>query len=313
MDYKFNTEIEKKLKAFEKYLRSKKYAIDTIRQTRNYAGVYLKWLEEHKLIAEEIKYKRFMNFIFQLKKNRSINLVNRILLAVRHYYKSLDIDKNPASGIHIRGTRKSILNNIAPYSQLIKLYDSYECLDDRAKRNKVILGLLIYQAITSGELHQLEPRHIKLKEGKIYIPGQGKTVSRTLGLEATQLLELQNYLLVIRPRMLVNVTAYRSGRKPEKINPIIYDRLFFSENGNDDIKQSLYHMFRAIKKTYPKISSGKIIRSTVIAEWLKTKDIRMVQYMAGHRWVSSTERYNVFNLKELKDSLNKHHPLGELK
>ena len=276
MIYKFNTEIEKKLKAFEKYLRSKKYAIDTIRQTRNYAGVYLKWLVEHKLIAEEMEYKRFMNFIFQLKKNRSINLVNRILLAVRHYYKSLDIDKNPASGIHIRGTRKSILNNIVPYSQLIKLYDSYECLDDRAKRNKVILGLLIYQAITSGELNHLEPRHIKIKEAKIYIPEQGKTVSRTLGLEATQLLELQNYLLVIRPRVLVNVTAYRSGRKPEKINPIIKDKLFFSENGNDHLKQSLYHMFRAIKKIHPKISSGKIIRSTVIAEWLKTKDIRMV-------------------------------------
>ena len=82
-----------------------------------------------------------------------------------------------------------------------------------------------------------------------------------------------------------------------------------SENGNDNIKQSLYHMFRAIKKTHPKITSGKIIRSTIIAEWLKTKDIRIVQYMAGHRWVSSTERYNVFNLQELKDSLKKHHPL----
>ena len=130
MKYKYRDKIEKKLVGFDKYLRSKKYAIDTIRQTRNYAGVYLKWLEEHELIAEEMEYKGFMNFIFQLKKNRSINLVNRILLAIRHYYKSLDIDKNPASGIHIRGTRKSILNNIVPYSQLIKLYGSYECLDD---------------------------------------------------------------------------------------------------------------------------------------------------------------------------------------
>ena len=109
--------------------------------------------------------------------------------------------------------------------------------------------------------------------------------------------------------MLANITAYRSGRKPNKINPIIKDKLFFSENGNDNIKQSLYHMFRAIKKIHPKITSGKTIRSTIIAEWLKTKDIRIVQYMAGHRWVSSTERYNVFNLQELKDSLKKHHPL----
>ena len=62
-------------------------------------------------------------------------------------------------------------------------------------------------------------------------------------------------------------------------------------------------MFRAIKKTNPKMASWKIIRSTVIAEWLKTHDVRVVQYMAGHRYVSSTERYKVANLREFKESL----------
>jgi len=71
----------------------------------------------------------------------------------------------------------------------------------------------------------------------------------------------------------------------------------------------MYHLFRSVKKLNPKISSGKIIRSTVVAEWLKNYDIRIVQYMAGHRWVSSTERYNVANLEELKESLRKYHPL----
>ena len=68
-------------------------------------------------------------------------------------------------------------------------------------------------------------------------------------------------------------------------------------------------MFRSIKKKYLNISSGKIIRSTVIAEWLKTNDVRIVQYMAGHRWVSSTEKYNLANVEALKESLKKHHPL----
>ena len=68
-------------------------------------------------------------------------------------------------------------------------------------------------------------------------------------------------------------------------------------------------MFRGIKKTHPKVASGKIIRSTVIAEWLKTLDVRVAQYMAGHRYVSSTERYQVANLRELKESLKRHHPL----
>ena len=309
MRYRFSLEIKKKLEQFDKYLRSKKFAVETIKQNKNYAGVYLEWLDKNNKQAEQIEYKEFTDFIFHLKSKKSTNLTKRIILAVRHYYESLGIENNPASGIQIRGKRKSILNDIIPYGDLIELYNSYETLSDRTKRNKVILGILIYQGITTGELQKLESQNIKLKEGKIYIPGHGKSNSRKMDLDSVQLLELQEYLLVIRPRMLRNIRASRSGRKPKEISQEIYDRLFFSENGNADIKQSLYHMFRAIKKKNPRISSAKIIRSTVIAEWLKTKDIRIVQYMAGHRWVSSTERYDVANMRELKESLRKHHPL----
>lgn len=307
MKYQFKNDIEKQLQTFEKYLRSKKYAAETIRQTRNYAGVFLEWLDGREV--ENVDYKMFTDFIFQLKETKSTKLTKRIILAVRHYYNSLVIDKNPAAGIHIRSKRNHILNQIASYKNLLDLYQNYQTLDDRTKRNKVILGVLIYQGITSGELQQLEIGHVKLKEGKIYIPSHGKSNPRVLNLNAAQLLDLQEYTLLIRPRMLANVKGYRPGRKPNEISPMIYGRLFFSENGSANIKNSLVNMFRAIKKTYPKITSGKIIRSTVLAEWLKTEDIRIVQHKAGHRYVSSTERYNVYNLGELKDALKKYHPL----
>lgn len=90
---------------------------------------------------------------------------------------------------------------------------------------------------------------------------------------------------------------------------MIYDKLFCSENGITDIKNSLFNLFRAIGKNYPDIKSSKTIRSTVIAEWLKTKDLRIVQYIIGHKYVSCTERYNVFNMQEQKDALDRYHPL----
>jgi len=296
MKYSYSKQIEVKLKRFEEYLKSKKYAIETIRQTRNYTGVYLEWLEVKTLEENEVDYKVFTDFIFQLKKVKTINLVKRIVLAVRHYYDSLELDKNPASGIHIRLNKKSVLNNIIPYKVLIELYDNYRIMVDRDKRNKVILGILIYQGITTGELQKLKVRNVRLKEGKIYIPSCGDTNNRTLDLHANQLLELQEYLLITRLKMM------------EAIN-LETDQLFFSERGSLNIKSSLYHMFRSIKKKFPKVSSGKIIRATIIAEWLKTKDVRIVQYMAGHRWVSSTEKYNLANVEALKESLKKHHPL----
>ena len=315
--YDYPIKIETKLNEFEKYLRKQRLAVSTIRQLRNYAGIYLEWLEEENEVLAKVDYNGFMNFIFQLKKENGLNKVRRIIVAVRHYYSSLEIENNPATGLKIKGQRKAVLNHLVSYEKLIKLYEEYEVgsaveneISDRSKRNKVLLGILIYQAVTTGSLQQLQVRHVRLEKGEIYIPSYRNTNSRTLKLATTQLLDLQNYLQIIRPRMLLNIHAKRGGRKPGIIKmELLKQQLFFSENGSTSIKNSLQHLFSNIKKLDPKITSGKIIRATVIAEWLKTKDLRIVQYMAGHKWVSSTEKYNEKNLQSLQEALNKHHPL----
>jgi integrase/recombinase XerD len=48
----------------------------------------------------------------------------------------------------------------------------------------------------------------------------------------------------------------------------------------------------------------------VITHWLKTHNLREVQYMAGNRWVSSTERYQQNNLEDLQNEINQYHPLN---
>ena len=55
-------------------------------------------------------------------------------------------------------------------------------------------------------------------------------------------------------------------------------------------KVNLHHMFRRLKRIYPEIKNAGQIRQSVITHWLKTHNLREVQYMAGHRWVSSTDR-----------------------
>jgi len=37
---------------------------------------------------------------------------------------------------------------------------------------------------------------------------------------------------------------------------------------------------------------------------------RQVQYMAGHKYITSTEMYEVQQLETLTDQLSKHHPFG---
>jgi integrase/recombinase XerD len=47
----------------------------------------------------------------------------------------------------------------------------------------------------------------------------------------------------------------------------------------------------------------------VITHWLKNYNLRQVQYMAGHKYVSSTERYQQNTLEDLQKEINRYHPL----
>jgi integrase/recombinase XerD len=69
------------------------------------------------------------------------------------------------------------------------------------------------------------------------------------------------------------------------------------------------HLTAALKKINPKIRDLRQLRQSVITEWLKTEDVRNVQYKAGHKHVSTTERYQTNNLEDLQEALNEHHPL----
>ena len=307
--YKFSHAIETELIKLDSYLMANHYKKPSRRQITNYVGIYLDWLLENKLEAKEVEYSDYVDFVFHLKSNYSENMVRRIVMSTRHYYKSTGSKTSPAYGVYIRRVKKKVIEGIVPFAELEDLYNNYEVFDDRDKRNRIMIGLMIYQALKTNDLQWLEPGHFNLKQGKLKVPGVGGTNKRILEIKAHQLLDIQEYLLTVRPRMLENIKSHRPGRKVKEIDPIIYDRMFFGANGNVSIKPSLYNLFRMLKRKYPKITSGSVIRNSVITEWTKTMDIRIVQYMAGHKWVGTTERYSNYNLDGLKESLGKYHPL----
>ena len=74
-----------------------------------------------------------------------------------------------------------------------------------------------------------------------------------------------------------------------------------SINDSEDIKNSLLHLIYALRRLNSAVKSPEQIRMSVITEYLKTKDLRTVQYMVGHRYVSSTERYKIDNLEDLQE------------
>ncbi len=320
--YKFNQTIKSQLKSFSFHLKIKGYSPATIKQKTNYAGYFLSWIETERLAPETTRYTDMLSFMDHCRTNNfSKKHINTALLSVRNYFDYLKTESpelvNPATNLKVKGETRKVPNTSINYATLEKLYNDLETTDNRSKRNKTMLGLLIYQGVTTEELGQLETSHVKLNRGTIFIPGGRKRNSRTLELKPFQILELHEYLNHIRPKIISEINnpksarlACRSGRKPNKINhERLKDQLFISINGSEHIKPGLLHMFRAIHKTNPEIQNAMQIRTTVITHWLKTHNLRQVQYMAGHKYVSSTERYKINSLDNLKDKLEKLHPL----
>lgn len=292
------------MNTFETYLQQKSFAKATVYQHCRYCGQFLEWLEMQQISPSDCSYNDLLSWIDRLKLyGDSIKLVNRKLLSVRHWFSFFHSDSyrkknkeaaNPAAGLYLKSSRKRLVSGIISFDKLEKLYQNYQITDARTLRNKVILSLLVYQGITSDELHHLETGHVKLREGKLKIPGSKRGNGRVLHLQAFQVLDLQEYLLTVRTKL----TTGKEGR------------LFLSMEGKPELKNSLHHLFRALKKVEPQISSANQIRQSVIVYWLKNHNLRQVQYMAGHKYVSSTERYQQSNIEDLQKEVSKYHPLN---
>jgi integrase/recombinase XerD len=314
--YNFTNEITNQLKGFKTYLQKLGQDKNTIRQKTNYTGCFLTWLETQHLSPEATRYNDLLDFIdYCREEGNSKRHINTKLRSIRNFFKYLKEQNpeltNPAANLNLKGIREKLPSDIIDFKELENLYQSFETTTKREKRNKIILGILVYQGVTTEELHRLEPTHLKLKEGKIHVPENRRRNSRILELKPFQILELHEYLKEIRPQILKEIKKPRPARKPNKINQTqIENQLFISINGSENIKNILLHMFKAIQKLNPEILHPKQIRASVITHWLKNHNLRQVQYMAGHKYVSSTERYQLSNLDELQSKLEKLHPLN---
>lgn len=291
------------MKSFNDYLTQKQFSESTIRIYENGIKDFLEWTAKHHYQMENIRYADLMNYIKHARKRGSNKRnVQQQLLSLRHYFnyliKSGQLKSNPAQGIYIRGIARRLPHDLVEYDELVKLYENYPVSDIRDQRNKVILGLLIFQAVTIEELELLHPEHINLREGKIKIPGTDRTNERILKLEAAQVFELQEYLNKTRNRILYGPKV----SEPEKIKQLI-----IGMEGGTLLAGEVGWMMRRLK--HQKVKQASQIRASAIAEWTRIHDVRVVQYMSGHKYVSATERYQATHLDDLQEQLRVHHPL----
>jgi site-specific recombinase XerD len=282
---------------FKEYLQQKQYSNTTVSRYTEGIQNFLSWLQQEDIKAEQFTYNELLDFMrYCHQKGISKRSVHNILCMVRHYCNYLIVEKkrtdNPAAGVFIKGLVRKLPTNLLSMEEMEELFKQYSVQLNVDSSKKIMLGLMVYQGLTVGELMRLQSHHIKIKDGKIFIKGTKRTNERLLSLQAVQITELQNYL---------TKNKFKEGALfKEEIKKPISER-----NINNRIK----YMFDQLKKLNAKVINAKQIRSSVITEWLRKNNLRQVQYLAGHKYVSSTERYQCNNLDDLQNELQQHHPM----
>lgn len=287
---------------FINYLKKKDLTTGSIETCVNTVNLFLKWLDKQSVEPVQASYTDVLAYMKYCQKNGATQrTIQNYLCMIKHFYDYLieqkEIEVNPVTGIKIQGVKRKSLYHIFQPHELHALYNNFNDQTLKGKRNKIMLSLLVYQGLKTEELAMLEVKDVKLKEGKIEVPGNRNGNARTLKLESHQVLEMYEYILQTR-----NMILSKSGEKT--------DKLFISMTGVNDLHGYMTRLMVRLRKQNKLVVNAKQLRASVIVKWLKQYNLRQVQYLAGHRYISSTEAYQQNEVEGLADEVNRFHPLG---
>lgn len=292
---------------FKVYRFKNGYSEKTIKTQNHHVKSFLNWCIVQSITPENISYGEALKFIDH-ERSRNINSasiirgINSVKIYFDYLLNSKIIQHNIIRQIKLRNEGKKALPELLTVQQLEAIYHSFSNLPEWSyktatakllhQRNTVILGLLIYQGLDSGEVAKLETTHINLAEGKIYVPSGRSSNSRTLKLQAVQILPFKTYIEETRPEL---------QEKRQQQSPYLFPSKKYSD--------MICKITEQAKKASSELKDSRQIRASVIMNWLKTNNIRQTQYMAGHKSIRSTEQYRNQDLTDLTKQLELFHPL----
>jgi|SRR5579875_459887 len=302
---------------FREWLLIKKYSPATVETTVRIVEYFREWATSENIQGlEEVSYADAMGFMkWSAKYGASQKTIANYLNHVRKFYQFLIteevVKENPVAHIKVQGIKRKIYYDILTPEELEKLYQQYPTTIEHEagkvvppqernilarRRNKVVLSLLVHQGLRVEEVKALRLQDLQLREGKIIIHQQRRTAARAMQLQSSQVYELMDYIHETRKQMLVH---YGEAT----------DRLFINMRKGENFYSITQGLLKILRSINNRIKNLDQIRASVITAWLKQHDLRKVQYLAGHKYVSSTEAYKANVIDELQSDVLKFHPL----
>ena len=275
------------------------------RHTKGTAERYLRDIQIYRKANPNHKtatYSDIIDYIGKLREQyKNPQSVRTILYSLKKYYSFLVYVKerkdHPCKFINLKDkqNRNIQLQDLFTTAELEQLLERKERYINLKTKNQVVLSLLIYQGLTTGELTRIELKDLDLEKAEIYIKSSSKLNSRTLKLKSKQILIFHKYITEVRPKII-----------KRESNILIINKL-----GNPETGEQISYLVSTFKHLFSDRNlNPKTIRQSVITNLLKAgNDLRIIQVFSGHKYPSATEKYKQTNVEELKKEVQKYHPL----
>lgn len=286
---------------FDYYLYGKRLSEASRKSIIKQVTAFVQWLEGQSIPeVTEVGYNDVMAYVKHCKGEGNTQKTIALKLSFLHHYfmwliKEGERKENPVSNIRVQGIQRKHLHHYLKKEELDALYHSYDEPGAAGTRNRVMLGMIVYQALRVEELTNLTLKSLQLKEGKIRVESGRKTNARTLTLEPHQIIDLLEYISNTRKELLE-----QTGK--------VTELLLMSSGTGDKLFNTLQHILKRVKHQHKEVKDWKQLRASVIAYWIAVHGLRKAQYLAGHRFISSTEEYQQQDLDELQGDIDKFHP-----
>ncbi|HET6993250.1 MAG TPA: tyrosine-type recombinase/integrase [Bacteroidia bacterium] len=282
---------------FPGFLNKKRLSVSS---KKTYVAIVRKIQSENPEL-DKYQYRDIIGLMGKIQRNFSgTAFPGTSLAALKHYFNFLVEEgfreDHPCITMRLRSnvSREIIPTDLFSMTELHLLLKRTERYKELELRNKILISLLIYQAATPGEIVKSLWDDIDLDSETIFLRGTRSISRRRIKLLSNQLDWLDEY--GIERSSYENKTNLLLGKLGNGVTP-------------DDIQyliSTACHLFPDRKLT------AQTIRQSVIAFWLNEKKIPLeqVQLLAGHKWISSTQRYHFPDFESDKKILRKLHPLG---
>lgn len=242
---------------------------------------------------DTMTYSDVMQYIDRRKRMQvSVRTINHDLMVLRRYMEYLQLmevrNDSPLKGVKVHGALKHRVSDLLDEKQLENIYDGYKRDDVIGIRNKVIVGLLVYQGLKTNEIEALRLSHINLDSCTVYIPETVKSNSREISLYPKQLIPLMKYIGTVR----AEISAKAS------------DKLIISAGNGQRIMNALAKLLKELP-----VTNYKQIRTSVISNRLTADNLREQQVYFGFKYISSIEPYLRNRVDDLKSGLDECFPI----